>query len=399
MRFLFLSLLVLAAFLQLPILFPSLAPVRPFLVLAAVTGIAWLIKRRGKHAEITRSEAIVRTAVLLIAFFEIFPALLHLDLGLSEEIGSTWLAIALVFCFILGIIKTESQIPKLLLMVLIAVVWIMVGAQLTYSYAFETLTAGRLGAYGMYKGANDYGLILTCSVPIFLKLAEYYESKPLRIALYAMVPFCILHIYLTMSRGSLVGLAVILSLSILTKKGFPPIIGKILTAVVVFCVILGAVTMVASQRGGQSIAGVDDSTESRLDAWAACGRMLVANPLGVGFDQAKEYIMEYGLDVKMHPHNTYVKVAAEAGIAGFIALVVALYVTLNRLMKLEYYYRKIVPHRKVALVQALLFSLIAFLINTSFSQKEYEWLFYILIACSARLISFESKVIEGAVEQ
>jgi O-antigen ligase len=123
--------------------------------------------------------------------------------------------------------------------------------------------------------------------------------------------------------------------------------------------------------------------------------MLFAHPLGVGFDQSREHMADYGNDWNILPHNTYVKVAAEAGIPGFIAYVVIFYVTLNRLMKIEYHYRRIAPDRKVAIIQALLFSLIAFMVNTSFSQKEYEWLLYILLACSARLIDIECHVCEG----
>jgi len=399
MQFLFLSLLVLSALLQLPLVYPALAFIRPFFVLAGITGFLWFLGRRKGHIKASRSEAIIRTAVLLLAFFEVFPALFHLDLGLSLETGYPWLAVVVVFCLMLGTIKTEEQIPKLLLAVPVALAFIMILAQLTYSYAFETLTEGRLGAYGMYRGANDYGLILTCSVPILLKLAEYYENRLLKIALYCMVPFCIFHIYLTQSRGSLIGLSLVLLLSVRTKKAIPPIVTKCLICLFVVPMILGAVMMVASSRGDESLAGSDVSAESRLDAWAACGRMLAANPLGMGFDQAKEYIKDYGLDIKMHPHNTYVKVAAEAGIPGFIALVVMLWVATSKLMKLEYHYRIVSPDRKVAIVQALLFSLIAFMVNTSFSQKENEWLLYVLLGCSAKLISIESSVTETKAEQ
>jgi O-antigen ligase len=367
-------------------------------MVAGITGLVWVFTMSNRKIQTTKTQSLIRNAVLLLAFFEIFPAVLQTDLGLFTEIGSQWLALILVFWFILGITEREEQIPKLLIVLLVAVAWVMFQAQMTYSYAFSSLPEGRLGAYGMYRGANDYGLILTCSIPLLLKLAEYYKSRVLRVALYAMVPFCLFHIYLTASRGSVIGSTVALLLCVRTKSGLSVGWRKVSTIIIASVMILTGLTMIASHRGDESLGASDDSAQSRLDAWAASGRMLLANPLGVGFDQSREFIKEYGMDQKIYPHNTYVKVAAEAGIAGFIALVIMLYVTLSRLMKLEYYYRKVVPDKKVAIIQALLFSLIAFMINTSFSQKEYEWLFYILLACSARLISFESKVIEGTVE-
>ncbi len=399
MRFFCLRVLIFVSLLQPAILAPALDSYRPFFSVAAITGLLWFFSGMSRGHVKSNSLNLIRNGVLCLAFFESFPALLQMNMELFNYIGMEWLKIVLVFCFIIGMVETEDQIPALLLTSLFAVAWIMFEAQQIYLHSFETLLEGRLGAYGMYSGANDYGLLLTCSIPLILKLSEFYESKALKILLFSMLPFGLFHIYLTGSRGSLIGATVALVLSVRTRKNLSAGQRKLITILIVLSMTVGGVKMIKSTRGEESLSGSDTSAESRLDAWAACGRMLFHNPFGVGFDQSIRRIRDYDMDERIYPHNTYVKVAAEAGIPGYIAYVTILYVVLSRLMKLEEYYRRIAPHRKLAIIQALLFSLIAFMINTSFSQKESEWLLYILLGCSARLISIESPVIEPEMEQ
>ena len=261
-----------------------------------------------------------------------------------------------------------------------------------YLYAPESMLENRLGTYGMYAGANDYGLLLTCSIPIFLKRAE--DSKLWAKAFYyAVAAVALYHIFLTGSRGAFIGTTIVIVLCIWNRVQSFKAVRVVLIAFILIVVAVAGGEKLAQLRPGVSLAGGDSSADDRLDAWAACGRMLLANPLGVGFEQSRERIQEYAMERSMPPHNTYVKVAAEAGVIGYFAYVLVLYLAISRIVKIEYFYRVISPNRKAIVLQILLFMMIGFAINTSLSQKEYEWLLYIALACSARLIDNESEVL------
>ncbi|MGY4909859.1 O-antigen ligase family protein [Micromonospora aurantiaca (nom. illeg.)] len=88
--------------------------------------------------------------------------------------------------------------------------------------------------------------------------------------------------------------------------------------------------------------GLDGSSAVRVDLWLSALRMVLDHPVaGVGFMGFRERLPAYftpsvtgrganvGLDLLIHPHNTYLTVLAEAGFVGAV-LAVALFVVLVR---------------------------------------------------------------------
>jgi O-antigen ligase len=395
MRIRVLQLLIFLSIGQLGILVPGLEAYRPFFVVSVLTGLVWMLTRHSGPPFSHRN--IIPRLVCFLAFFEVLPALLALDLILFLDLASSWVKIVLIFLFVYGLISSPAEIQKVLAASLAGVFIVIVYAHWIYLYSPQDMFEGRLGSFGMYRGANDYGLLLTLSIPLILKKVERPSALLKRLFFLGLLCVCIWHVFLTGSRGSLIGTAVVVSLGLWTSSiaTTPGIRKLIVAAAIAGIVVIGAHQLSTLREESSSMVGGDDSAEARLDAWAACGRMLLANPFGVGFDQAREHIKDYDMYAKIHPHNTYVKVAAEAGFLGFFCYSAIFYFVISRLMKLEYHFRFVAPDERVNLIQALLFALVGFIINTSFSQKEYEWFLYVLLGCSARLIDFESEAING----
>jgi O-antigen ligase len=374
-------------------LIPGVENYRPFLVLMALTAFLWLFSGKNVSGSGIRGVKTILALVLILAFSEIFPAVLQLNLSLFSENLVTWFKLVAMFFLMFSIVQSQRDVRKIFNAVILAVVIHLCVATHILLTSPETLMDGRLATYGMYLGANDYGLLLTCSLPIFLKTAEYSNRWLIKGTLYAFAALIVYQVFLTGSRGSMIGTTVVLALAFWMRMDSQK-------AVRVALVVLSLAVMAIV--GGQKLQELrpdegerQASSETRLDAWAGCGRMVLWNPLGVGFEQAREYIRDYGMDISIPPHNTYVKIAAEAGIIGFIAYVGILYLIINRLMKIEYFYRVIAHGKKVIPIQALLCMMTGFMINTSLSQKEYDWLLYIALACSARIINLEWEVAVG----
>lgn len=374
--------------------FPALAGVRPLLLCVVATGLAWFFRGEEKRGGDGREYRTVRRLVMLLALCECLPALLQLDRPLFLSTATRWAILAAAFLFILDLVDSEKQIWGVLMAMLGGAMLVIGDSTATYFFARETLQEGRLGGYGMYRGANDYGLLLTSSLPIILKRTELPLGVAYRIGLWALFAVAVGNLFLTASRGSMLGATTVVLFCLWTRKTLTrPKKIVVMVMVLVAGVALGAQALRAA-RGDVRLAGGDDSAEARKDAWAAAGRMLLDHPLGVGFDQSRELMIDYGMYRKIMPHNTYVKVAAEAGFLGFAAYVGLLYIVVNRLMRLDYFHRKIANDGRGTLAQALLFLLLGFMINTSFSQKEYEWILYIGLACALRLITLERALLE-----
>ena len=394
MLFRILQLLIFTSISQPGVLFPHLDKFRPFFAIAIVCMVVWYLNRSSLNLEKEKTSSRIRFFLLLFAFCEVFPPIICTGLNLFITNFMIWIKIVIIFVLTYEIVENEDQIKTILLTCMFAIAIHSGMASNNYFWTPEKMQEGRLGSYGMYRGANDFGLLMTLSFPITLKLSEFYRNYVIKIFLFSLFGLCIFNVFLTGSRGSLIGTTIVVLLSVMTRTNISPFLRKLMAVCLVFGIITAGGAMISSLRSGVSIGGGDDSAEARKDAWAASGRMFIANPQGIGFDQTKEYMKDYGMYSSIYPHNTYVKVAAESGVMGFIGFVGMLYITINRLMRLEFYYRKIMPDKKVAVIQALLFSLVGFLVNTSFSQKEYEWLLYIIVACSIKIIKNESKVLE-----
>jgi O-antigen ligase len=241
----------------------------------------------------------------------------------------------------------------------------------------------RVRALGFFADPNDMAQALLVSMPI-IGLA-WKKRAFFRNLLLVLIPYAILlyGIYLTKSRGGILGLLV-LSLFTLQRR-----MGKMVSLVLTGGIVMGL--MALDFTGGRGFSSGESSASTRIDAWYAGMEMLRSSPvLGVGYDQFTEYHRHTA-------HNSFVLCFAELGLLGYFLWLAILIITIRDLAPVA---RKDAPYdediRRWA--RAIQLSLYAFLATSWFLSRTYVVTLYLLIAMSIVIVHF-AKESESAEER
>ncbi|MDO6506834.1 O-antigen ligase family protein [Colwellia sp. 4_MG-2023] len=169
----------------------------------------------------------------------------------------------------------------------------------SHSVGYIDLGERRITYLGFFNDPNDLGMFLVMNIPFVI----YFYKKArgvIKLAMFAMLAILGYGIYLTGSRGSMLGAGGLLGIYILVVNAGP----KLFISAVLLAPI--AATVVASLQSS-----IDASANGRLEAWYAGIQMLISNPIfGVGKGQ---FFDHHGLVA----HNSYIHVAGELGVPGY----------------------------------------------------------------------------------
>jgi putative inorganic carbon (HCO3(-)) transporter len=176
----------------------------------------------------------------------------------------------------------------------------------------------RVRSVGFLADPNDFAQTLVCFLPV---LFAFYKPRSLiRNVLLLGPPAAafVYTIYLTHSRGALLGLGAMFFFSIKRR------IGPIFSAGLVVAVAAGA--MALNFTGGRAYSANDESAGGRIDAWSEGLVMLSRYPVfGVGFQRFSDHHTHTA-------HNTFVVCFGEVGIVGYwvwLGLIILVYKQLN----------------------------------------------------------------------
>jgi len=221
----------------------------------------------------------------------------------------------------------------------------------------------RLRSLGFLNDPNDFAQVLVMVLPL-LWLA-YVPGRWWRSLLVIGVPAALLGyaLYLTQSRGALLGAAAVLLLFVQRRLGTSR---TFVLAGIVFAA-LGAISF-----GGRELSTKEESASLRIDAWYAGWNMLKAKPVfGVGYGNFLDYNV-------LTAHNSFVLCFSELGLLGYFAwlgMIVLTFAGLNRAIRLA---PLDAPERRVALI--LRAALIGFLVCAWFLSRTYQPGLYVLLA-------------------
>lgn len=261
----------------------------------------------------------------------------------------------------------------------------------THSVGYIDLGERRITYLGFFNDPNDLGMFLVMNIPF----AIYFFNKGKALLKLTMITvlFALGYgIYLTGSRGSMLGAGGLIGVYILVVNAGPKLFisGVILSPI--------AATVVVSLQSS-----IDASANGRLEAWYAGILMLMTNPLfGVGKGQFREH---HGLVA----HNSYIHVAGELGVPGYSLWGGALILTVltgylfikanktknsdknNIIDDIEIENQAFENERK--LNKTLLFSMIGFMITGFFISRMFTLLLFIFmgmaIASHIRMIKLK----------
>ncbi|KPL26479.1 MAG: hypothetical protein AMJ72_12645 [Acidithiobacillales bacterium SM1_46] len=194
---------------------------------------------------------------------------------------------------------------------------------LDYGLGSGKRVAGPFG-YAL-ASANYAGVFFAIFAPMGLSLVLFHRERLIRLAGASVYASALIGVFYTYSRTALAAIGVTTVLLSLIRS-------RVLAFAVVFLIINFAVwgpetvlqrvesTTVETAQGEEKL---EESTESRFYLWEGGWEMLKERPYGIGLNQFHRQIEPHlpPWIIARDAHNHFVLIATEAGIQGFIALV------------------------------------------------------------------------------
>ena len=373
------------------VLFPSTQSVRAFFFLSLITAGLFFVSKGPsglKPIKIPQNKfiyGILVTYTLSTAQFMWLPGTIDTFLF--------WFKKILLYYLIINIIRELKDLKKIIWSVILAVtVLSLMGWNLYLNNPHLLHDAGRLQAMGNYNLSNSFALLLALTFPLAFTLMEIEKNFGKKFFLLFLQVFFIVSCVFTKSRGGTLGLligvmlCIIFSRRILKAKAI-----KIIILIVLMVAFLGyGVAVILSRTDITDYAGHDSSAGDRLLAWRGGIQMVIDHPLfGVGWGLFNENIRSYGHNKKILAHNTPLSVLAETGILGFIFFVAILYYNFKQLLQMKRYWYSMEGREDFFILsQGIFISLICFLINTSFSVKDHDPIYWAILSLSGVLCGF-----------
>ncbi len=253
----------------------------------------------------------------------------------------------------------------------------------------------------VYADENAFALVFVVLIPYLWYLGQIVERKWLKWALWLAIPFGWHAIFLTASRGGLLGLAVVtLVMALLSRKRA--------LAVLLIPALIGAYVWQAGDLMKERADTIDSyqedtSASTRLEAWSAARAMMANNPVfGVGIASFGPAFPVYSNYIPREAHNTFFQISAESGI---IAGVVFLVILISSLRGLRRMVRRLHMQSEgaendadrkfiIAVGEATFASLIGFLVCAAFLSLQLYELFYFLCLVANVVINLGQKHLE-----
>jgi len=222
-----------------------------------------------------------------------------------------------VFFFIgLCCICDENKMRIFALILPVAALYLIYWANMQYfsgKFFFRLKGPVDLRGLGLYADENNFAMFFVVSIPFLFYLGWFFKQWYLRWGLWLAIPFAWHAIFLTASRGGLLGAAFV---SLFAGLRCPKkIIGVMLVPTFIFAYIWQGGEILKSRAKTIERFEEESSARTRLEAWDAGFHMMLAHPftgVGIGsFGQAFPYFSN------KHPrvaHNTFIQIAAESGI-------------------------------------------------------------------------------------
>jgi probable O-glycosylation ligase (exosortase A-associated) len=253
---------------------------------------------------------------------------------------------------------------------------------------FMIMTGGSFRLYGppksMVEDNNDLGLALNMTLPLLFFLAHTEANPKVRKVFWFLFAATIPGIFMTYSRGALVGLAAVLGGMMLRVKQRILLVPALVIGVLI-AVVFAPDNWKQRMDFTNQDAVMDSSAISRINAWTYSWNLAQEFPVaGGGFDTfTRDLFTRYAPDGRdVHgPHSIYFGVLAEHGFVGlalYMALVLSCFFTLRRINKQARMYDDEVA---AGFANMFRFSLVGFLTSGLFLGRAYFDYYFAIVAC------------------
>jgi probable O-glycosylation ligase (exosortase A-associated) len=251
------------------------------------------------------------------------------------------------------------------------------------------------------KDRNFFAMHLLLGIPFYWYLAQRLHSKIFKLAAWGMIPLAVLGVFLTASRGGLLGVATAMGvISWQSRHRWPALITGLCLLAGFYVVaapntLKGRATTIVHYEG-------EASAEGRLHSWRAGTKMMLANPLfGVG---PAQYVRSYRFYDRSRPrqaHNTLVQTGGEYGVTGLLFLIAFHVLVFRRLVRLRRLARSRGDRDLNSWTKTLIASLMAFWVSGFFiSAERYEFIWFLgALTVALTQMSQQEKVAEEEMQE
>lgn len=362
--------------------------------------LSWIAVIATRHrSEKTFFAAHPYASYLLLVFlaWALLSALWAKDDGIAAFATTRYALNFALFPIVFTAVRTERD-----------AIWIaaafVLGATMSAAYGLTVhAPAGDLERLsGSVGEANELASVLIAALVMAIGLTIIAKRSPLsRLAALGGAAFCLAGILLSLSRGGLLGLGVVLLTAIFVagrRRG--------LAAFVVLAVAISAVTYYAAFAAPQARERVTtlERGTGRLDLWKIGWRMAGDKPItGVGADNFKvtsrDYLLQAGpiqrsdfvLTSPKQTHNVYLETLAELGIVGLMLLLGIMTFALSCAARAGRRFRALGSTRLEVLSWCVLLAGLGILAADFFQSTVYSKQLWLLLALGPALLAMATR--------
>jgi O-antigen ligase len=419
----FLSVLLLVAVGRVQEFIPAFASIRLGMIAGGLALLAWILSPGGLRQKVPLDSKPVRYVLgLLVLAVVTVPIGVWPGHSFEYLFGKFWKTV-LIFLLVLYWCRTIKDIRKMVWICGICSVSLVAGGVLTGEMD------ARLFSKSLSYDPNDLALLLVMIIPLTVYLLQTVRPT-VRVLVLAMLLVNLYGVVLTKSRGGF--LALLVAGGLMMWRGS----WSRSTKVVIVTVSLLVFSAVAGKSYWERIATIwDPKTEydrtagGRTDLWKTGLTFMATRPWGVGIDG---FVIAEGLSHGRGkwsaPHNSFLQVGVELGVAGLALFVLLLKHTMKALRRMQTGLHRALK-RRVALrfthaashdlararsgpspppatdgrlhtrqdlaplATALEISLWAFLVGGFFLSQAYDGLLYTVLALSLACVRLDNEVI------
>lgn len=213
-------------------------------------------------------------------------------------------------------IDEEHRLKALMWTFLVSLIYLTYWANDRY---LSGMVMGRLAGptdvfgIGTYGDENTFALLFVVGQAYLWYLGQVESRKWLRWGMWLVIPFSWHAVFLTASRGALVGIGVTTLLMALRSKR--KALGLLLIPAFAAAYFWQAGDLMKSRAETIGDYQTETSASTRLEAWAAARAMMAHYPItGVGLASFGPAFPDYSDKKPREAHNTFFQIAAESGI-------------------------------------------------------------------------------------
>ena len=274
-------------------------------------------------------------------------------------------------------------------------IWVLLGSSIFFVYwgnmeYFNGRLAGlhytlsgpgyAQGLMSVYIDENSFAMFYVISIPFLFFMGEFYKNKLLKYFLWANIPLAWHCIFLTGSRGGLIGLGIVSAfISIRSKM-------KLLRVAIPILLIIAVLTQSGPilQERVMRVANLGEqegSAQARLTSWETGFKMITDHPItGVGIGNYLKAYPDYADTTPYVAHNTIIQFSAENGILAALMYLLLCFGIVMKYVKSMRISMTSADPMFLALGNAITGGVIGFFICALFLNLATYELFYYMLA-------------------